>query len=114
LRFGAAPVAPGHSLEIEDGDTRHPSLLQTTSAHRRATGYPDSNRTPSPPPIVNFALENLTASKATKVAGKPVKFQFGFEYSVVSQDDFGTRFQVKLNVIPVIASLIKSPIFGGN
>jgi hypothetical protein len=56
----------------------------------------------------------LVVSKTTKVAGKPVKFQFGFEYSVVAQDDFGTRFQVKLNVIPVIASLIKNPIFGGN
>jgi len=56
----------------------------------------------------------LVVSKTTKVAGKPVKFQFGFEYSVVAQDDFGTRFQVKLNVIPVIASLIKTPIFGGN
>jgi hypothetical protein len=56
----------------------------------------------------------LVVSKTTKVSGKPVKFQFGFEYSVVSQDDYGTRFQVKLNIIPVIASLIKNPIFGGN
>jgi hypothetical protein len=56
----------------------------------------------------------LVVAKTTKVAGKPVKFQFGFEYSVVSQDDFGTRFQIKLNVIPVIQSLIKNPIFGGN
>jgi hypothetical protein len=38
----------------------------------------------------------------------------GFEYSVVSQDDFGQRFMIKLNVIPVIPSLIKNPIFGGN
>lgn len=56
----------------------------------------------------------LVVAKTTKVAGKPVKFQFGMEYSVVSQDDFGTRFQLKLNIIPVIPSLIKNSIFGGN
>jgi hypothetical protein len=32
---------------------------------------------------------------------------------VVSQDDFGKRFMIKLNVIPVIQSLVKNPIFGG-
>jgi len=56
----------------------------------------------------------LVVAKTTKIASMPVKFQFGLEYSVVSQDDFGTRFQVKLNIIPVIDSLIKKPIFGGN
>ena len=55
----------------------------------------------------------LVVAKTTRVAGKPVKFQFGLEYSVVSQDDFGTRFQIKLNIIPVIQSLVKKPIFGG-
>jgi hypothetical protein len=56
----------------------------------------------------------LAVSKTTAVAKQPVKFQFGVEYSVVSQDDFGKRFLIKLNVIPVIDSLIKNPIFGGN
>ena len=55
----------------------------------------------------------LTIAKTTKILGRPVKFQFGMEYSVVSQDDFGQRFQIKLNVIPVIQSLIKKPLFGG-
>jgi hypothetical protein len=55
----------------------------------------------------------LDVSKTTAIAGKPVKFQFGLEYSVVSQDDFGKRFMIKLNVIPVIQGLIKNPIFGG-
>jgi hypothetical protein len=54
----------------------------------------------------------LTATKTTRIANRTVKFQFGFEYSVVSQDDFGQRFQIKLNVIPVIPALIKSPLFG--
>ena len=55
----------------------------------------------------------LLVTKTTKVGKMPVKFQFGFEYSVVSQDDFGQRFLVKLNVIPVIQSLIQSPLLGG-
>jgi hypothetical protein len=40
------------------------------------------------------------------------RFQLGVEYSVVSQDDFGQEAQFKLNIIPVIPSLIKNPIFG--
>ena len=56
----------------------------------------------------------LVVSKTTAIAKQPVKFQFGFEYSVVSEDDFGKRFLIKLNVIPVIESLVKNPIFGGN
>ena len=55
----------------------------------------------------------LVVAKTTAVGKRPVKFQFGLEYSVVSQDDFGKRFLVKLNVIPVIEGLIKNPIFGG-
>ena len=56
----------------------------------------------------------LLVTKTTKVGKRPVKFQLGFEYSVVSQDDFGKRFMIKLNVIPVIGGLVKNPIFGGN
>jgi len=41
----------------------------------------------------------------------PVKLQFGAEYSAVSQNDFGKRFMLKLNVIPVIPDLIKKPLF---
>lgn len=43
-----------------------------------------------------------------------MKFQFGLEYSVASQDDFGKRLLIKLNVIPVIESLVKDPLFGGS
>jgi hypothetical protein len=43
----------------------------------------------------------------------PVKFQLGIEHSVVSQDDFGKRALIKLNIIPVIGALVKNPIFGG-
>ena len=41
------------------------------------------------------------------------KFELGFEYSVVSEDAFGQRAMVKLNVTPVIPSLIRKPLFGG-
>lgn len=53
-------------------------------------------------------------TKTTAVGKRPVKFQYGLEYSVVSEDDFGKRFMLKFNVIPVIQSLIGNPIFGGN
>jgi len=52
-------------------------------------------------------------AKTTKIANRPVKFQFGVEYSVVSQDAFGPRWLLKLNVIPVIQSLIPESLFGG-
>ena len=55
----------------------------------------------------------LTVAKTTRFGRLPVKFQFGIEYSVVSQDDFGQRAHLKLNVIPVMPSLVEAPIFGG-
>jgi hypothetical protein len=54
----------------------------------------------------------LTVEKTTRIGRLPVKFEFGAEYSVVSQEDFGQRFQFKLNIIPVIASLVEKPILG--
>jgi hypothetical protein len=53
----------------------------------------------------------ITVAKTTKVGKLPVKFQLGVEYSVVHQDDFGKRFMLKFNIIPVIAPLIKKPLF---
>jgi hypothetical protein len=55
----------------------------------------------------------LVVAKTTRIGKMPVKFQLGAEYSVVSQDDFGKRFLIKLNIIPVIGALVRSPIFGG-
>ncbi len=55
----------------------------------------------------------IYGAKTTKVGNMPVKFQLGIEYSVVSQDDFGKRALLKLNIIPVIGALVKNPIFGG-
>jgi hypothetical protein len=56
----------------------------------------------------------LVVAKTTSIGGRPWKFQLGIEYSVVSQETFGQEFQVKLNVIPVIAPLIKKSLFGGD
>ena len=50
-------------------------------------------------------------AKTTKIGKMPVKFQVGAEYSVVSEDDYGKRALIKLNVIPVIPDLIKKPLF---
>jgi hypothetical protein len=52
-------------------------------------------------------------TKTVAIDKRPVKFQFAVEYSIVSQKDYGKRFMMKLNVIPVIASMIQSPMFGG-
>jgi hypothetical protein len=50
-------------------------------------------------------------TKTTKIGGMPVKFQFAVEYSVISQDDFGKRALIKLNIIPVINALLEEPLF---
>jgi hypothetical protein len=50
-------------------------------------------------------------AKMLKVGKLPVKFQLGVEYAVKRQDDFGTEWAIKLNVIPVIKSLQKNPFF---
>ncbi len=56
----------------------------------------------------------LFIGKMVKIGKMPVEFQLGLEYSVVREKDFGQQAQIKLNIIPVIPSLIKSPLLGGN
>jgi hypothetical protein len=51
-------------------------------------------------------------SKTVRFGRMPVKFQLSAEYSVVSQDEFGQRAQVKFSAIPVIPGLIQDPLFG--
>ena len=55
----------------------------------------------------------ITVAKTTKIFDLPVKLQLAVEYSVVTQDTFGQVAQIKLNIIPVIKSLLKDPILGG-
>lgn len=54
----------------------------------------------------------LIVAKTTKIGNTPVKLQLGIEYSVVKQDAFGQVAQLKLNIIPVIPSLVKNAFFG--
>ncbi len=55
----------------------------------------------------------LFVAKTIKIGNVPVKFLLGMEYSVVSQDAFGQVAQIKLDIIPVIPSLVQKAIFGG-
>jgi hypothetical protein len=41
----------------------------------------------------------------------PVKFQLAIEKSIVREDDFGVDWNLRLNIIPVIPGLVKSPLF---
>ena len=59
---------------------------------------------------VPFGLE---VSKTTFLGKLPVKLQLGANYSVVSEDLFGQRWQITLNVIPVIPAMLTRPLFGG-
>jgi hypothetical protein len=54
----------------------------------------------------------LFVGKTIKVGNTPLNLKFGLEYSVVSQDDFGKRTVFRIEITPVIPSLIKNPIFG--
>ena len=55
----------------------------------------------------------LTVSKTVRIGKTPTKFQLAFEYSVIHEEDFGQRAQVRLNILPVVPSIIQKPIFGG-
>jgi hypothetical protein len=54
----------------------------------------------------------LSVAKTTRVGMLPVKFNVGVEYSVVSQDAYGNRARLVLEVTPVIPALIHRPILG--
>lgn len=41
----------------------------------------------------------------------PFQFQFSAEQSFIRQDDYGTDWKMRLNIIPVIPSLVKKPLF---
>ena len=50
-------------------------------------------------------------AKTTKVGKLPIKFECGGEYSVVHEEDYSQRWQIKLGIIPMIQALIKKPQF---
>ena len=53
----------------------------------------------------------LSVAKTMAIGKRIVKFQFGFESSVVSQNDYGRESVIKLNIIPVIQNPFSGPIF---
>ena len=53
----------------------------------------------------------LYAGKTIRIGRLPVNIKAGVEYSVVSQDDFGQRAQFRIQITPVIQSLIEKPVF---
>ena len=55
----------------------------------------------------------LTITKTTLLGKLPVKVSLGLEYSVVSENAYGQRSQLVLEVIPVIPALIHRSILGG-
>jgi hypothetical protein len=54
----------------------------------------------------------LYVGKTVRLGGLPVNVKVGGEYSVVSPDAFGQRFQFRLQITPVIPSLVGNPILG--
>jgi hypothetical protein len=54
----------------------------------------------------------LFAGRTIKVGKTPLNIKAGLEYSVVSEDTFGKRLAFRFQVTPVVASLIKKPVFG--
>lgn len=54
----------------------------------------------------------LFVGRTVKIGHTPVNIKVGFEYSVVRQKDFGQQAQIRIQITPVIASLIKNPVFG--
>jgi hypothetical protein len=56
----------------------------------------------------------IFGAKTIKVGKTPVTVRAGVEYSVVSEDTFGKRAMLRFQITPVIPSLIKKSIFGGN
>jgi hypothetical protein len=50
--------------------------------------------------------------RTIRVGNLPLNIRVGGEYSVVSPDDFGQRFQFRVLITPVIPSLIQNPILG--
>lgn len=54
----------------------------------------------------------LYVGRTVRLGRLPVNLKLGGEYSVVSEDLFGQRFQFRFQITPVIPSLVKSPILG--
>ena len=60
---------------------------------------------------VTFPI-GLGAGKLVKLGKLPVKLTFEVDYAVVHPDDVGQRWSFRLQMIPVLPSLVKEPLLG--
>jgi hypothetical protein len=60
---------------------------------------------------VTFPI-GLGFGKLVKLGRLPVKFTFELDYAVVHPDDIGQRWNLRLQMIPVLPSLVKGPLLG--
>ena len=56
----------------------------------------------------------LALAQITKWGNTMMRIEYGVEYSVVHEDDYGEVARFKVNLIPVVGRPIKKSIFGGN
>jgi hypothetical protein len=54
----------------------------------------------------------LMVGKTIKMGKMPVNIKLIAEYSVVSEDDFGKRATIRLQITPVLPAWIQNPLFG--
>jgi hypothetical protein len=54
----------------------------------------------------------LFVGRTIKAGNTPLNIKAGLEHSVLSEDTFGKRTAFRIQITPVIQSLIKKPIFG--
>ncbi|WFS61136.1 hypothetical protein LF599_10650 [Pseudodesulfovibrio thermohalotolerans] len=54
----------------------------------------------------------LFVGKTVSMGGTPVNIKAGIEYSVVKPEDFGQQAMFRIQISPVIKSLITEPLFG--
>ena len=54
----------------------------------------------------------LFVGKTIKIGKTPVNIKLIAEYSVVSEDDFGKRGTIRLQITPVLPAWIQNPLFG--
>ena len=62
----------------------------------------------------NVPLGFIAAKITNWLGGKPVRIEFGVDYSFIREDDYGEVARFKFNLIPVVGRPIKKSIFGGN
>jgi len=123
-KFMTAGVFPNYFWKVgssgQDDDT--PDVNQGSMLYFLILNLPDAWQVGFNPTITyNHQADSgnkwnvpvgLFAGKTVKIGKMPVNIKAGFEYSVVSPDDFGQIAQFRLQITPVVPGFIKDPILG--